>query len=169
MCKLFFLNYNYLYWIIVGSLINRLVADGFLSQSKLVAIVDDEEDIIELFKDALASINGITIFTFTDPVIALEHFIINKERYALVISDLRMPALAGTDLIKKLKKTNPSVRTILMTAFAVDDDMFQEYARKELINGFLQKPIHITDLRAEVNNQLHAYELKKPKLYIKIT
>jgi len=146
-----------------------LVADSFLSENKLVAIVDDEEDIIELFKDALASIKGITIFTFTDPVMALEHFVMNKERYALVISDLRMPALAGTDLIKKLKNRNPSVRTILMTAFAVDDDMFQGYAKKELINGFLQKPIRISDLRAEVNYQLHAYELKKPKLYIKTT
>lgn len=143
-----------------------MVADSFLSKSKLVAIVDDE-DIIELFKDALVSINGIAIFTFTDPVMALEHFVINKEKYALVISDLRMPTLAGTELIKKLKNTNPFVRTILMTAFAVNDDIFQKYARNELINGFLQKPIRLNDLRAEVNYQLHAYELRKPKLYIK--
>ena len=146
-----------------------MVADSFLSKSKLVAIVDDEEDIIELFKDALVSINGIAIFTFTDPVMALEHFVINKEKYALVISDLRMPTLAGTELIKKLKNTNPFVRTILMTAFAVNDDIFQKYARNELINGFLQKPIRLNDLRAEVNYQLHAYELRKPKLYIKTT
>lgn len=145
-----------------------MVADSFLSKSKLVAIVDDE-DIIELFKDALVSINGIAIFTFTDPVMALEHFVINKEKYALVISDLRMPTLAGTELIKKLKNTNPFVRTILMTAFAVNDDIFQKYARNELINGFLQKPIRLNDLRAEVNYQLHAYELRKPKLYIKTT
>lgn len=146
-----------------------MVADSFLSKSKLVAIVDDEEDIIELFKDALVSINGIAIFTFTDPVMALEHFVINKEKYALVISDLRMPTLAGTELIKKLKNTNPFVRTILMTAFAVNDDIFQKYARNELINGFLQKPIRLNDLRVEVNYQLHAYELRKPKLYIKTT
>jgi len=122
-----------------------LVADSFLSKSKLVAIVD-YEDIIELFKDALVSINGIAIFTFTDPVMALEHFVINKEKYALVISDLRMPTLAGTELIKKLKNTNPFVRTILMTAFAVNYDIFQKYARNELINGFLQKPIRLNDL-----------------------
>ena len=146
-----------------------MVADSFLSKSKLVAIVDDEEDIIELFKDALVSINGIAIFTFTDPVMTPEHFVIDKEKYALVISDLRMPTLAGTELIKKLKNTNPFVRTILMTAFAVNDDIFQKYARNELINGFLQKPIRLNDLRAEVNYQLHAYELRKPKLYIKTT
>lgn len=145
-----------------------MVESNSISNGKLVAIVDDEEDIIELFKDSLASINNITIFTFTDPVMALEHFIINKEKYALVISDLKMPGLVGTELIKKLKNKNPFVRTILMTAFAVDDDIFKEYARKELINGFLQKPIRLNDLRAEVNSQLHTYELLKQEPFIEI-
>lgn len=145
-----------------------MVESDFISNGKLIAIVDDEEDIIELFKDSLASINNITIFTFTDPVMALEHFIINKEKYALVISDLKMPGLVGTELIKKLKNKNPFVRTILMTAFAVDDDIFKEYARKELINGFLQKPIRLNDLRAEVNSQLHTYELLKQEPFIEI-
>jgi hypothetical protein len=55
-----------------------------------------------------------------------------------------------------------------MTAFAIDDnDLFQEYAKRELINGFLQKPMHLNDFR-EVNNQLHAYELQKQKSLIKI-
>ena len=145
-----------------------MVESNSISNGKLVAIVDDEEDIIELFKDSLASINNITIFTFTDPVMALEHFIINKEKYALVISDLKMPGLVGTELIKKLKNKNPFVRTILMTAFAVDDDIFKEYARKELINGFLQKPIRLNELRAEVNSQLHTYELLKQEPFIEI-
>ena len=145
-----------------------MVESNSISNGKLVAIVDDEEDIIELFKDTLASINNITIFTFTDPVMALEHFIINKEKYALVISDLKMPGLVGTELIKKLKNKSPFVRTILMTAFAVDDDIFKEYARKELINGFLQKPIRLNDLREEVNSQLHTYELLKQEPFIEI-
>lgn len=140
-----------------------------VSKGKLVAIVDDEDDIVELFRDALGSINNITIFAFTDPSMALEHFIINKENYVLVISDLRMPALKGTELIRKLKIMNPYVRTILMTAFSIDDDLFQEDAKKGMINGFLQKPIRLDDLRAEVNNQLHIHELQKQNSFIKIT
>jgi DNA-binding NtrC family response regulator len=145
-----------------------LVADNSVSKSKLVAIVDDEDDIVQLFRDALGSINDITVFTFTDPVMALEHFKINKENYVLVLSDLRMPGLTGTELIKELKRTNQFVRTILMTAFATNDGLFQEYTKKELINGFLQKPIRIDDLRAEVNNQLQTYQLQKQEPFIKI-
>jgi DNA-binding NtrC family response regulator len=146
-----------------------LVADNSFSKSKLVAIVDDEDDIVKLFRDALGTINGITVFTFTDPVMALEHFKLNKENYVLVISDLRMPGLTGTELIKELKKSNRFIRTILMTAFMTNDNLFQEFTKKELINGFLQKPIRLDDLRAEVNNQLHTYELQKQESFIKVT
>ena len=146
-----------------------MVEDNSISKSKLVAIVDDEDDIAKLFLDALGTINGITIFAFTDPVMALEHFKLNKENYVLVISDLRMPGLTGTELIKKLKNVNPYVRTVLMTAFMINDNLFQEFARKKLINGFLQKPIRLDDLRAEVNNQLHTYELQKEESFIKIS
>ena len=55
-----------------------------------------------------------------------------------------------------------------MTAFAINDNLFQEYAKKGLINGFLQKPIRLDDLRAEVDNQLHAYELQKQESIVKI-
>ncbi len=146
-----------------------MVTDNSVSKSKLVAIVDDEDDIVKLFRDALGTINGITVFTFTDPVMALEHFKLNKENYVLVISDLRMPGLTGTELIKELKKSNRFIRTILMTAFMTNDNLFQEFTKKELINGFLQKPIRLDDLRAEVNNQLHTYELQKQESFIKVT
>ena len=133
----------------------QLVAYNSVSKSKLIAIVDDEDDITNLFRDALGTINDITIFAFTDPVMALEHFKINKENYVLVLSDLRMPGLTGMELIKSLKNMNRFVRTILMTAFTINDVLFQEYTKKDLINEFLQKPIHLDVLRAEVNNQLH--------------
>lgn len=144
-----------------------LAADNSVSKSKLIAIVDDEDDIVKLFRDAIGKINGITIFTFTDPVLALEHININKQKYVLVISDLRMPALTGMELIQKIKELNPYVRTILMTAFAAEDDLFQEYTKKELINAFLEKPIRLGDLRAEVNYQLHTFELQKEESFIK--
>jgi DNA-binding NtrC family response regulator len=115
----------------------------------------------------LGIINGITIFTFTDPVLALEHITINNEKYVLVISDLRMPGIDGIELIKKLKNMNPFLRTILMTAFE-SNELFQEYTEKQIINGFFQKPIRLDNLREEVNKEIHTYELQKQKSFIKI-
>ena len=127
----------------------------------LIAVVDDELDIAQLFHNALQKTNGFTIFAFTDPNVAFEHFSLNREHYALIISDLKMPIINGIELIKRTKKLNPFIRTILMTAFDITDVLFQQYVVKELINGFLQKPMHLRNLYAEVNNQLNTYELEK--------
>jgi DNA-binding NtrC family response regulator len=133
----------------------------------ILAVVDDDTDITILFRDYLVSIFDYTVFTFTNPVMALEHFMFNKEKYALVISDIRMPGLPGTELVRKLKTMNPLARTILMTAFAINDNLFEQYTKKDLINGFLQKPISLADLHDEVNNQLHKYELLRQKSLLK--
>jgi hypothetical protein len=47
---------------------------------------------------------------------------------------------------------NHSVRTILTTAFDVDDKLFQEYSKKEIINGFAQKPVNLQTLVHEVSD-----------------
>lgn len=134
----------------------------------LVSIVDDELDITVLFREVLQTIGGTSISTFTDPILALEHFTINKANYVLVISDLKMPGLNGMELLKKVKKLNPSVRTILMTAFEIDDKLLQQYLKSKIINAFLQKPIQIKDLLLEVDKQLDTYELQKHRSFIKI-
>ena len=127
------------------------------SNNRIVSIVDDDPGTTIFFNEALRSIPGITVFTFTDPILALEHFQDNGYAYVAVISDFKMPGLNGMEFLKKIKDSNRFVRTILMTAFEIDDTLFQEYTKKKIINGFLQKPIHLNDFRAEVNNQLHTY------------
>jgi DNA-binding NtrC family response regulator len=133
-------------------------------KKRLIAIVDDELDILNLFQDFLSKFKGISIFTFTDPLMALEHFRMNKSEYVLVISDLRMPNLDGLELVKVIKYLNPLVRTILMTAFATKDDLFQEYARREIINSFLQKPVLLADLYEQVTKELRIYYKQKKRL-----
>ena len=124
----------------------------------LVAIVDDELDIVNLFRDALDRIKGLSIFTFTDPLTAFEHIRMNKGKYAVVISDLRMPGINGMDLIYKIKKENPLIRTLLMTAFEVDDKVFEDHVKNKIIDGFLQKPLKLSVLESEVHKQIDIYE-----------
>ncbi|MFN2435039.1 MAG: response regulator [Nitrososphaeraceae archaeon] len=134
---------------------------SLVTRKRLVAIVDDEKDITLLFRDALQKIKGVSVLTFTDPKIALEHFRTNNAHYVVLLSDFRMPALNGIELIKKIKDSNPFVRTILMTAFEINDELFKDYTEKEIINAFLQKPILLDTLIKEVSSQLHLYELQK--------
>jgi len=128
-------------------------------KKRLVAIVDDELDIVNLFRDSISMNKAVSVFGFSDPMVALEHFKWNKSSYILIICDLKMPKLCGIEMIKKIKAENPLVRTLLMTAFDVDDRLFDEITKKKIINAFLQKPIKLQNLLAEVNKQNNAYKI----------
>jgi DNA-binding NtrC family response regulator len=126
------------------------------NSDKLAAVIDDDVDITVIFRDSLKSI-GVTVFTFTDPVAALEHFEVNKQNYYLIISDLKMPGIDGLELLKKVKENNPLVRTLLMTAFEIDDKVFKEYMKKKIIDGFIQKPVKLAALSKLVKQQIDLY------------
>ena len=132
-----------------------------MSTNRIISIVDDDADITLLFHDILNSITGVTVLTFTDPILALEHFQVNANAYGLVISDFKMSGLNGMEFLKKIKDLNPSVRTILMTAFQIDDKVFLDYSKKKIINAFLQKAIGMHYLLKEVDTQLHSYDMQK--------
>jgi DNA-binding NtrC family response regulator len=117
-------------------------------------------DIGILFRYALQTMSGVTVFTFTNPILALKHFQINDFAYVLVISDFKIPRINGMDFLKRIREANRFVRTILMTAFRIDDKMFRQYTKNKIINAFIQKPIGIQDLLKEVDTQLHSYEMQ---------
>ena len=135
--------------------------DTFLStKNKIVSIVDDEIDITDLYQDALVGIFGISIVSFNDSVITLEHFNGNKDNYALVMTDLRMPSLNGLELLKKVKKLNPNVRTILISAYEVENDViFQQYMKEGIIDSFIEKPVTISRLCQIVRDEFEVYQL----------
>jgi len=71
-----------------------------------------------------------------------------------------MPELNGLELLNKMKKLNGFLRTILKSPYEVQNDkIFFQYVKKGIIDKFFKKPISITALRKEVNNQIYAYEL----------
>ncbi len=123
-------------------------------KNKIVSIVDNELSTTNLFYEALRTISGIDVFRFTDPIEALDHLKMNKRDYAVMISDLRMPVINGVQLLQAVKDLNPLTRTILLTAYNIDDSLLREYTKKEIINCFLQKPIGIDQLRSEVCKQI---------------
>jgi two-component system response regulator YesN len=118
------------------------------ANKRIVSVVDDDLEITKLFHIALyENVNGISVVSFNDPVIALEHFAANKDAYAVVIADLRMPGLNGLELLKKVKSSNPRVRTILMSAYNFDEDiLFLKYMKEGIIDSSIDKPVTINRL-----------------------
>ncbi|MGI0033364.1 MAG: response regulator [Nitrososphaeraceae archaeon] len=126
------------------------------NNDRIVSVVDDEIYITKLFHEALRqNIDGISVFSFIDPVKAFEHFTENSENYTLVISDLRMPGLNGLELLKKVKTSNAKVRTILMSAYNFEEEeLYQQYMKEGVINSTIEKPVTMNRLYQRVRDQL---------------
>jgi two-component system response regulator (stage 0 sporulation protein F) len=126
------------------------------SNARFVSVVDDDAGTATFFHEALRqNINGVSVLSFIDPIEALEHFTENKKDYALVISDLRMPGLNGLELLKKVKTSNPKVRTILMSAYNFEEEeLYQQYMKEGVINSTIEKPVTMNRLYQRVRDEL---------------
>ncbi len=135
------------------------------TNNPIVSIVDDDLSTTKLFHEALSeNIDSVNAVSFTDPVIALEHFTDNKDAYALVIADLRMPGLNGLELLKKVKTSNPNVRTILMSAYNFEEDiLFLKYMEEGIIDSTIDKPVTMNRLYQRVRDELQTHHLTTSK------
>jgi DNA-binding NtrC family response regulator len=124
------------------------MSDNKKTLAKLL-IVDDDYDIVQVLKMGLLK-KGFSVEAFTNPKEALQSFKSDAESYCLVLSDMRMPALSGIQLSKKVKEVNPNVKVVLMTAFEIRDIEFSKVFPSTQIDGFVQKPIGINQLTDKI-------------------
>jgi DNA-binding NtrC family response regulator len=137
-------------------------ASPLVAKAGVIGVIDDEWDIVQLYRDALLA-SGFSVYAFTNPLIALEHFKVNSNSYVVIISDLRMPGMDGIELIKRVKAINPDIRALLITAFEVEDSVFHEYKKGNLIDYILRKPVTMKNLVTEVENQVKIQQLQEQK------
>jgi DNA-binding NtrC family response regulator len=132
---------------------------------RIVGVIDDDIDITTLFHDVLCeNVLEASVYAFNDPVAALKHFTENESNYALLTSDLRMPGLNGLELLKKVKVSNPKVRTILMSAYNFDEDpTYQKYMNERIIDSTIEKPVTIHRLCQRVQDELKIYQVSNNK------
>jgi response regulator RpfG family c-di-GMP phosphodiesterase len=132
--------------------------DGKKNFPVFIGIVDDERDLLYLFRDALSQIPNVRVFAFSDPLLALEHFQYNHKNYRCIISDYRMPELNGVQLLSKVKQINREVTTMLISAFEIEDELFKSCG---CVDKFLQKPITISNLVSAVQEYVGIMEIQK--------
>jgi two-component system cell cycle response regulator CpdR len=105
-----------------------------------VMVLDDDFDLATLVKQILQKDGFNNVFSFTDPLLALEHFRINHKDYSLIISDIRMPIMNGFQFVSEARKINPKIKILLMTAFEINDKEFAQALPKPKIDGLIRKP-----------------------------
>lgn len=112
-----------------------------------IMVVDDEQSLSTLFNDFLTR-EGFDVVSFTNPLLALEHFKNNSNGFSLIITDLRMPGLNGIEFANKVREFNDQVKIFLTTAFDIQDLMDKPGYLNSNIDKVIQKPIRLHQLRA---------------------
>lgn len=105
-------------------------------------VADDDEDVLDVMQDILKQL-GFEVLTARDGKEAVEAYNENHENIDLVILDMTMPRLDGSQVLGELKKTNAAVKVILTSGFT-EEDITGRFAGRGLV-GFIQKPFSVKD------------------------
>ncbi|MBN2858099.1 MAG: response regulator [Candidatus Delongbacteria bacterium] len=110
-------------------------------------IVDDEEIVCRLVKEML-EMKGHSVWVHTDSREAVELFRKNWENIDLVILDMVMPHMNGSDTFTALQEIDPGVRVLLSSGYSMTGEA-QELMKKGA-KGFIQKPFRVGELTKSI-------------------
>jgi len=120
-----------------------------------VLVVDDEAIVLRTLEDTLRD-EGYEVTTARDGLAALDH--VNRQSFAVILSDQRMPRMTGLEFLSKAKLVQPDASRILMTA-VLDLQMIIKAINTGEIFRFLVKPWLLEELLVTIKNAVQRYEL----------
>ena len=111
----------------------------------VILVVDDDPAICALLKRSLLN-DKWELSVFTSPEEALEYG--KNNRIDLVITDICMPQITGTELISKIKDAKPDIPVIVISS-SIDADVMEKIAKHGVVDYF-EKPFDINALKNRV-------------------
>lgn len=118
-----------------------------------ILLVDDDENIIAGYKRRLRK--NFIIYSAGSGEEALE--IIKREGpFHIAVSDLKMPAMDGFELLSEINRKNPATICIMLTGYAELKSSLKAF-NKEYIFRFLTKPCTVNVLEQTINEGIKKY------------
>lgn len=107
-----------------------------------ILIVDDEEPILFAMAEYFRA-SGFEVDCASEMEEAAA--LVNRVRYALVITDLRLTKVPGTEGLQLIQEIHGRVPVIMLTAYGSPD--VETWARAQGIAAFLTKPTSLSAIR----------------------
>ena len=130
-----------------------------LPERPSVLIVDDEALIRDILADFLG-MEGYTVRTAGDGMAALEE--LAKNRYDLLLSDLKMPKMGGLELLDQVRLRYPHLLTVLMTGFGTVETAI--VAMKRGAYDYILKPFKAEEVIRVVQRGIEKRRLEAENL-----
>ena len=121
-----------------------------------VLIVDDDKEMRNLVCDVLTD-RGHHCVSVSTGQQALQE--LRMKEYTVVLTDLRMQGMAGTELLTEVKRTHPDIGVILMTAFGSVETAVE--AMKHGASDYLTKPVKTEELARVVERVVRETALRQ--------
>ena len=108
-----------------------------MSMSKVikVAVIDDEQDILDMIEKYLKRSSGFDVTLFNNPHNAVSRI---DKSYDVVLLDIMMPQMNGLDVLKSLHDKAPDLKIIVMTAYSTLDKVLKSH--REGATHYIMKP-----------------------------
>lgn len=120
-----------------------------LAGQNKVLVVDDEK-VARSNMIHILSKEGYEVISAVGGAEALQ--ILDSQRFDLVVTDLKMPAVDGMAVLEKAKSTDPGMQVIMVSGYATTPAAVE--AMKKGSYYFLTKPFQLDELRATVRMAL---------------
>ncbi len=110
-----------------------------------ILLAEDEENIGTLLRDYL-NIKGYFADWYTDGEQAAKYFV--SKKYDLCILDVMMPKKDGFTTAKEIRKNNPNVPIIFLTAKSMNEDVLEGFASGA--DDYITKPFNVEELMLRI-------------------
>ena len=134
-----------------------LLPEAAITGTEHIMFVDDEEHIVRMMRKALERL-GYKVTACTSSLKALEIFKAEPDNYDLVITDMTMPGLTGSQLGRRLKAIRPEIPVIISTGFS--EMMDEDKAKNMGFSAYIMKPISKNQIAITIQKVLDREEEK---------
>lgn len=116
---------------------------------KQVILIDDEVDVVDAVSEML-ELEGFNVSGFTNPTLALKA--LPSHQHAVILCDVRMPAIDGLSLLNSIQASAPHLPVLLMSGHG-DIPMAIEAIKLGAFD-FLEKPLNNNKLIEKLNQAI---------------
>jgi two-component system, cell cycle sensor histidine kinase and response regulator CckA len=126
-------------------------AGDTLRGTETVLFVDDEDMIIEVAEELFDQL-GYKVLTARSGKEAIEIYEKNKEQIDIVLLDMIMPDMSGSDTYERMKAIDPDIKVLLSSGYSINGQATEIMDRG--CNGFIQKPFKMKELSQKLREIL---------------
>jgi signal transduction histidine kinase/CheY-like chemotaxis protein len=116
-----------------------------------ILVIEDETSVSEIARDMLSGL-GYTVYGVHDGKSAVDFYRARQAAIDLVLLDINMPVMSGTEAFEQLRTINPAVRIVIVTGYGTADIERSSFSSPP--DGFLQKPFQLETLATAVRGFL---------------